>query len=212
MELQSDLIRWIRSNDGFLHPEVEVAWDPDRGCHVRVTAGHTIRSGTRIASCPISATMSILNAMDIAPFKSHGTNFPASFMANRPFVVVQYFFLMEQYLLSQKSWWAPYISAIPNPDAIDGMLFADGSEDMRWLAGTNLKGAIAKQTEKWKELHMAASTQLRSLRWPNAERYSWYDGSGACKLSQRLTSVPQAPVSLGSYDVRLSRLYLSSTI
>ena len=117
--------------------------------------------------------------MNIAPFGSHGTNFPAAFMSKQPFAVIQYFFLMEQYLLGPKSWWAPYISAIPGPDAIDSMLFAEGSEDMRWLAGTNLKGAMAKQTEKWKGLYKAASTQLENLCWPNAERYTWYDGSGA---------------------------------
>jgi hypothetical protein len=175
LQPQLDLIRWVKREDGFLHPDVEVASDPgSRGFHIRVSDGHTIRPNTRIASCPISATMSILNAMNIAPFSSRGVNFPSSFINKQSFAVVQYFFLMEQYLLGQMSWWAPYIAAIPTPYAIDGMGFADGSEDVRWLAGTNLRGALAKQNEKWEELFTTASAQLKELRWPNVERYTWY--------------------------------------
>jgi hypothetical protein len=171
---QLDLIRWIKQEKGFLHPDVEVASDPgNRGFHIRVVAGRTIRPNSRIASCPISATISILNAIDIAPFSSRGVNFPFPFLNEQSATVVQYFFLMEQYLLGRKSWWAPYISAIPPPAAIDGMML-DGSEDIRWLAGTNLKSALAKQTERWKELYMTACAQLKELRWQNIERYTWY--------------------------------------
>lgn len=175
LQPQLDLITWVRREEGFLHPEVEVASDSDRGYHIRVGAGHTIRANTRIASCPISTTISILNAMNIAPFGSRGTNFPSSFINKQSFTVVQYFFLIEQYLLGPDSWWAPYISTIPNPDAIDTMIFAD-DEDMRWLAGTNLKGALAKQNDKWRELYTAASAQLKQLGWANAERCTWYGG------------------------------------
>lgn len=175
LQPQLDLITWVRREEGFHHPGVEVALDSDRGYHIRVRAGHTIRANTRIASCPISTTISVLNAMNIAPFGSHGTNFPSSFINKQPFTVVQYFFLIEQYLLGPDSWWAPYISTIPNPDAIDTMIFTD-DEDMRWLAGTNLKGALARQNDKWKELYMAASAQLKQLGWANAERCTWYGG------------------------------------
>jgi hypothetical protein len=190
LQPQLDLIRWVKREEGFLHPGVEVASDPgNRGFHIRVGAGHTIRPNTRIASCPISATMSILNAVNIAPLSSHSTNFPPSFINKQSFTVVQYFFLMEQFLLGQKSWWAPYISAIPNPDDIDNMLFADGSEDMQWLAGTNLKAALAKQNEKWEELYMVASAQLKELSWPNAERHTWYvDPSCLREYSLRVSS------------------------
>lgn len=175
LQPQLDLILWVKREEGFLHPGVEVASDAgNRGFHVRVGAGQTIRPNTRIASCPISTTISVLNAMNIAPFSSRGTNFPKAFIDNQSFSVVQYFFLIEQYLLGQKSWWAPYISAIPAPDAIDSMLFSDGSDDLRWLVGTNLKSAMAAQNEKWEELYLTALAQLEHLRWPNTEHYTWY--------------------------------------
>jgi hypothetical protein len=211
LQPQLDLIRWVKREEGFLHPGVEVASDPgNRGFYVRVGAGHTIRPNTRIASCPISTTVSVLNAMNIAPFSSRGTNFPHAFINNQSFTVVQYFFLMEQYLLGQKSWWAPYISAIPTPDAIDSMLFVDGSDDMRWLAGTNLKSALAKQNEKWKVLYMTALAQLEGLRWPNTENYTWCVDSYL--IEGQLMEVLQAPVPVGSHDVRLPRLYLSGVV
>lgn len=211
LQPQLDLIQWVKREDGFLHPSVEVASDPGgRGFHIRVSAGQTIRPNTRIASCPISATMSILNAMNIAPFSSRGVNFPSSFINNQSFTVVQYFFLMEQYLLGQKSWWAPYISAIPTPDAIDSMGFADDSEDMRWLAGTNLRGALAKQNEKWKELFTTASAHLKGLRWPNAECYTWYVPPSP--PVPQLMDVLQAPVSVGGHDIRLPRFHLPGVV
>ena len=175
LQPQVELIRWVKQKEGYLHPDVEVASDPgNRGFHVRVCVGQTIRPNTRIASCPISTTLSVLNAVNIAPFRSHGTNFPASFIDTQSSAAVQYFFLMEQLLLGQESWWVAYVSAIPQPDAIDSMLFVEGSDDRRWLAGTNLQGALAKQNDEWKELYRAATVQLKELQWPNVERYTWY--------------------------------------
>src|SRR2546421_10929439 len=170
LQPQLDLVRWVKQEDGFLHPDVEVASDPgNRGFHIRVVAGRTIWPNTRIASCPISITISILNALNITPFSSHGVNFPLAFLNKQSPTVVQYFFLMEQYLLGHKSWWAPYISAVPPPDVIGGMVSADGNGEMLWLDGSNLKGALAKQNERWKELYITASTQLIELRWKNTE-------------------------------------------
>ena len=126
LKSQTDLIQWIRNKGGFFHEDVEVAHDLHSGFYVQVSHGKTIQSGTRIASCPMSTTLSVLNAIDIPPFRSHGTTFPASFISKQSFTVVQYFFLMEQYLLGRKSWWAPYISALPSPNGIDGMHLSGG--------------------------------------------------------------------------------------
>lgn len=177
LQPQLDLIQWVEKEGGFFHEDVEVAHDPDKGFYVQVCKGKTVRPGTRIASCPMPATISVLNAMDISPFKSHGTQFPALFISKQSFATVQFFFLMEQYLLGPKSWWAPYIAALPSPDNIDSMHLSDGiEEDTKWIAGTNLKVALVKQNEKWRELHAGASEQLKNLQWPNAvqDRYTWY--------------------------------------
>ncbi len=176
LQSQINLIQWVKGEGGFFHQDVEVAHHPDRGFYVQVCPGKSVRSGTRIASCPMSATISVLNAMDIEPFRSHGTNFPTLFMSMQSFTVVQYFFLIEQYLLGPKSWWSSYISALPQPDDVESMHLSDGNEeDMRWIAGTNLKVALAKQNEKWRELYLVASEQLKNLQWPNAvqEKYTW---------------------------------------
>src|SRR5690242_4828014 len=90
------LVSWVLRNEGFLHQDVEVAHTPEKGFHVVVRMTKSISSLTRIASCPMSATLSVLNAMDVPPFRCHGTRFPPAFLRQQPHVVVQSFFLMEQ--------------------------------------------------------------------------------------------------------------------
>ena len=174
LELHSVLIKWIRENGGFFHENVRVAQNVEQGFHVQVCPGKQLSSQTRIASCPMSATLSILNVMDVVPFRSHGTNFPGSFIRKQPSATSQYFFLMEQYLLGQNSWWAPYISTLPTPHSIQSLHFSD-DVDLKWLEGTNLKAALAEQTGKWRDMYEGAVAHLKSLGWPSAVNnlYTW---------------------------------------
>ncbi len=88
---------------------------------------------------------------------------------------VQCFFLMEQWILQDKSWWAPYLSTLPKPEEIESLYFMDKEEDLASLRGTNLETAIMKQIETWKSQFSKGMNQLMTLEWPNAvnNKYNW---------------------------------------
>ena len=168
------LIKWVREHGGYLHPDVVILYNPELGFHVEVK--RTLSGTTRIASCPMPVTISILNATNTPPFKSHGTNFPVSFINQRPSTVIQYFFLMDQYVSQESSWWAPYIRSLPTPVALaDEMLSVTDPDDLKWIAGTNLIFALKKRTEDWRKWYEDAVTQLKRLKWNRAleDLYTW---------------------------------------
>ena len=82
---------------------------------------------------------------------------------------------MEQWILQESSWWAPYLLTLPKPDDIEALYFTDQEEDLASLKGTNLESAIRKQLDAWKDLYSSGMEQLRKLEWPNATsgRYTW---------------------------------------
>ena len=171
------LIDWLtKDNQGYLFPDVRIAHSPSKGFHLIVAEGCVVEAETRIVSCPMPATMSVLNALDIAPFNCHGTKFPKAFLDNnvgRP-EVLQTFFLMEQYLKADTSWWAAYIKTLPTLTEVAELQF-ETEDDVAWLEGTNLKGGFATQTTKWQDMYSKALRELKILGWPRALQgeYSW---------------------------------------
>ena len=171
------LIQWVLENDGYLSPDSQIAFSLRKGHHVVAAEGATQSSNTRIASCPMPATLSVLNALSIKPFSNHGVTFPTEFLRtqSKSPESLQAFFLMEQLILGGKSWWAPYIATLPTVEDVTSMQFEDG-EDVLWLEGTNLKEGMSTQTAKWKEMYRQGSGQLRNLGWANDTNgsYTWY--------------------------------------
>ncbi|KIW49349.1 hypothetical protein PV05_11031 [Exophiala xenobiotica] len=170
------LVDWVLANDGYFHPHAQIAFSQRKGFHAVVVEGQRAVSGTRIASCPISTTISVLNALDIKPFSSHGSRFPESFLhslSKNP-ESLQAFFLMDQLALGDKSWWAPYINTLPTVQEVTDLQFEEEA-DRIWLEGTNLKGGLSEQTAKWKEMYLQGVGQLKQLRWHNALNgaYTW---------------------------------------
>ena len=170
------LVEWVTALNGYIHPDVRVAHSADKGFHMVVASGKQIRAETRIVSCPMGATISVLNALDIAPFYSHGTKFPQAFLNNnisRP-EMIQTFFLMEQYARGDDSWWAPYIKTLPSIPDVNDMQF-ESAEDAAWLEGTNLKAGFVTQTSKWQDLYTKGLRSLKVFGWARALNgtYTW---------------------------------------
>ncbi|KAJ9608136.1 hypothetical protein H2200_007124 [Cladophialophora chaetospira] len=181
------LIGWVLDNDGYLEPNAQIAFSARKGYHVVVAEGATLANGTRIASCPMSTTLSVLNALNIHPFSNHGVAFPDAFLRTQCRTgteSLQAFYLMEHLVLGNTSFWAPYIATLPTVEDITAMQFEEEA-DVMWLEGTNLKGGLSTQTAKWKEMYLQGSGQLRQLGWANALNgsYTWY----ACRRSSSTT-------------------------
>jgi hypothetical protein len=169
------LARWMSANHGYLHPNIELAFDVEKGYHARVVAGGSVKAGSCVARCSMTTSLSFLNALHSPPFSCRGTRFPAAFLQSQKIGAVQCFFLMEQWILQEKSWWAPYLSTLPKPEEIEALYFTGKEGELLWLGGTNLETAITKQIESWKAQFSKGMDQLRELEWPNAinDRYTW---------------------------------------
>lgn len=170
------LMQWVLQHSGVFHQHVQLAHSSRKGFHAVVAPGQTIAQGTRIAACPMELTLSVLNALDVHPFSSHGTRFPESFLSAQSTLPqsLQAFFLMDQLVKGQHSWWAPYIATLPTPQDISNLQF-ETPADLIWLQGTNLKAGLATQTDNWRNLFKSGLQQLCDLKWPNALNgsYTW---------------------------------------
>jgi hypothetical protein len=172
------LVQWVLANDGYLNPGAQIAFTVRKGFHVIAAGeGATLAKESRIASCPMSATMSVLNALSVQPFSDHGVTFPEPFLRSQSTQTesLQAFYLMEQLILGESSWWAPYLATLPSVEEVDTMQYEEEA-DTKWLEGTNLRGGVSAQTTKWKEMYLQGSGQLRQLGWANALNgsYTWY--------------------------------------
>jgi len=171
------LVEWVVKNDGYLHPSVQIAHSFHKGFHAVVAPGRRVLARTRIASCPMPATLSVLNALDATPFSCRGTYFPRGFLRQnlgQP-EMIQAFFLMEQFIIGDKSWWAPYIRTLPTLRDVEEWQWEKG-EDVEWIEGTNLKIGVAAQVAKWQDMYAVGIRQLKQLKWPNALNgtCTWY--------------------------------------
>ncbi|KAI7782841.1 hypothetical protein LA080_012882 [Diaporthe eres] len=155
------LLAWSKAHGGTVHPTLEVYKDDVTGFSMRVkpssTVGidATIKSGEELLACPLSTSLSFLNATTGRPILSGQSEraearpvFPQRFMDIQPHVI-GHFFLMKQYLMGKDSFWHPYISTLPQPDSFSSWSLPPfwPEEDFRFLGGTNVAvGAQEIQT------------------------------------------------------------------
>ncbi|TEA16271.1 Ribosomal lysine N-methyltransferase set10 [Colletotrichum sidae] len=147
-----ELVSWARSNGAALHPSVEIYADSRTGNSFRVsaTAGAAISSGDTVVTCPLSLTLSYLNATSTPnPGFHHDTNttpFPSSFLSAVPPHVISRFFLVNQYLLGEASFWYPYIRTLPQPQHLQSWILPPlwPSDDLELLEDTNVHVAISE--------------------------------------------------------------------
>lgn len=163
------LAEWVVGHGGYIHPDLVVSHHPEKGYHAIVREGKELPAQTRIATCSMSVTLSVLNVLSIEPFENHGTRFPDAFLSRYQFStdVLQAFFLMEQYVLGERSWWAPYLAVLPTVQEVDDLEF-ETDADVAWIHGTNLEAAFASQRRKWKDQFEEANALLASLGSENA--------------------------------------------
>ncbi|EHA51037.1 hypothetical protein MGG_06237 [Pyricularia oryzae 70-15] len=153
------LVEWNKANGGRLNPAVEVYNDLITKVSLRAKEAVTPDADGHCAtvSCPLSTTLSVLNALTGSPLSTStsGENgspaqsppaFPDYFLQNVPPHVVSRFFLIQQYLLGPKSHWHPYIASLPQPEHLASWNLPPfwPEEDAAVLAATNA-GVAAKE-------------------------------------------------------------------
>lgn len=151
------LLEWSKSHGGAVHPALEVYKDDVTGFSMRVKPSSssgtdvTVNSAEEVLACPLSTSLSFLNATTGGPILSGSVGhaepcspFPPQFMGIQPHVI-GHFFLMKQYLMGKDSFWYPYISTLPQPDSISSWSLPPfwPDEDFQFLDGTN--AAVAAQ-------------------------------------------------------------------
>ncbi|KAK5087670.1 hypothetical protein LTR70_002987 [Exophiala xenobiotica] len=169
------LADWILQHGGFIHQDLKIVHHANKGFHAVVQDGKTLPARTRIASCPMPAVLSVLNALSVAPFDHHGTKFPDQFLEAYTYAtdVLQAFFLMEQYVLGSRSWWAVYLQTLPTVEDIDALQF-ESDEDVAWIRGTNLEAALDAQARRWNVQFEEANELLRRLSWEHAKNGAYH--------------------------------------
>jgi protein-histidine N-methyltransferase len=180
--MTEDLIGWAHEHQTSLHSDVEVYQDPLTGLSFR--ARKSLPATTEIITCSYKTTLSYLNAITASStFQNHQpVPFPPEFIdtlkQDDP-NIIGHFFLVQQFLMRQNSFWWPYIKLLPQPDEPErlGIPIWWPEADQRFLDGTNAEPPIKKREEMWKAEWTKGVAHLRD-RFENWEEctyplYQW---------------------------------------
>ncbi|EEP80234.1 predicted protein [Uncinocarpus reesii 1704] len=169
------LFDWIKALGGGLPDQIELSTDPIKGqcLRVRDALPESLASGTCCAICPIQATMSIMNLDNaIRGVPSHGFDYSPDFFAAVEEPGALAFFLMDQYLLGDESFWAPYIQSLPDDSQFTRLEYYTG-DDLKWLEGTNLLKLREKLLERLKAKYETGLRLLKEFPNKNTPKYTW---------------------------------------
>ena len=168
------LSTWFFRKFGRLHHDVNIVWTASYGYHLRVHHAQGVPANCLIVACPHHLSISV---MDLEWAKDPWPEALKSHWMNQPEVLTR-FFIMEQYLEKQESFWWPYIASLPQPDQPDQMntpMWYDDS-DLIWIKGTNLDGGRISRSTTWRKEYEESILLLRSYcsnRRPRLHAYTW---------------------------------------
>lgn len=176
------LLAWAQHHGATLHPSLQVYHDDVTkfSLRVRPDVAAGLEPGFTAVSCPLSLTLSYLNALVdgplvlLSPSGHHAPAFPARFMTSIPPHVIGRFFLMQQYLRGPNSFWSPYISALPQPEQVNSWALPPfwPDDDIAFLGGTNAYVAIGEIQDNVKREFKQARKVLKEENFPNWQDYS----------------------------------------
>ncbi|OAQ71022.1 SET domain-containing protein [Pochonia chlamydosporia 170] len=143
------LVGWATSHGATLHPSIEVYQDAQTGLSFRVkpSAKSPVQPYEPIVQLPTSLTLSYFNAVSEQGTSSPNA-FPNDFLAGAAPHVVGRLFLIKEYLKGDKSFWHPYIQALPQPGEASRADWALApfwpNDEAELLEGTNVEVGIDK--------------------------------------------------------------------
>lgn len=164
--LAETLDDWFRQNSGHLHDGIRIGHNNTKGLHFEATA--PIQPGSTIASAPHSMTLSYLNALV-------DDTFPVFREQRRQFKVeaIGFFYLMVQYVNRARSFWKPYLDALPDPEQdFSQPMFFKAVEDVAWLQGTDVWHTITARKEVYKKYYEDGMAVLKSAGM-DVTPYTW---------------------------------------
>jgi len=175
--MTQDLTGWARKHQTSLHPDVEIYLDPLTGLSFRATKD--LPPASKIVNCSYQTTLSYLNAISASSFfhNHESVPFPPEFIAalkqDDP-NIIGHFFLMQQFLMGEQSFWWHYIKLLPQPDEPErlGIPIWWSETDRRFLNGTNAEPPIKIREEMWRTQWTKGIFLLRK-RFENWEEYTY---------------------------------------
>ncbi|KAM0418952.1 hypothetical protein ACHAPT_012110 [Fusarium lateritium] len=168
-------IEWTRQNGAYFHPSLKFVVTLDRGAEVLVT-GEAIKPFETLFTVPYGISLSYFNAVSAgnpgSPYLPHSDPLPEEYLqTTSDHDTINAIFLVQQYLLGEKSFWHPYIQILPQPDDAQNsaipLLWSE--KDLLWLQGTHLEEAVADQkvdhVKRWTE----AVETLQRCGWDTSQ-------------------------------------------
>lgn len=160
-----ELLAWLQSNGGYLHPSTGLLKDLEKGCHLE--AKQDLPSGTLIVHVPHSLVLSCLNAIvdDSVPvLKANADSFTVEALG--------VFYLMSQWLQKDVSFWKPYLSILNSPEEGFNTPFWFDEADMKWLRGTDLSTSFDLRKETWQR-YWREGTAILDAGGMDVSQYTW---------------------------------------
>lgn len=141
---------------------------------MRVSDGQTLAADSLVVSCPHEITISWLNV--ISGSASFLGQFDEDCIATVNQVAIVRFFLLNEYLKREESFWWPYFRSLPQPTEACRLLTPTwyDEEDWLWLRGTSLESSARKQEQHWRQEYDVAMQGLSPLPMSRTSEWSWY--------------------------------------
>ncbi|KAL2015170.1 hypothetical protein VTK56DRAFT_6176 [Thermocarpiscus australiensis] len=176
------LVEWSRQHGSELHPSLEVYLDGVSGFSFRVksSTSDALEPGFKAVTCPVSTTLSYLNALVDGPIRLSSSSrpqtgaFPPRFMVSIPPHVIGRFFLIKEYLKGKDSFWSPYIATLPQPGNVAAWALPAfwPEDDIDCLEGTNAHVAIQEIQANVRQEFKHARKVLKEDGFPNWQDYT----------------------------------------
>lgn len=170
-----DLLRWFVRHGGRLHPDVEMRFTPEYGFHFVAT--RSIGSNEVVCTCPFELSFSFLNIISqpISGGRSlEGQSACSSLLGKVDKGTSTAFFLVEQRLEGEESFWYPYMRLLPmDTDMTTPLWFS--AQELLYLRGTNLcsndvpteQSSVGIQESIYREQWTSAVEVLRGAKYPS---------------------------------------------
>jgi hypothetical protein len=178
------LLEWSQQHGAELHPSLEIYNDHVSKYSLRVkpSSSHGVTPGFTAVTCPVSTTLSYLNALVGGPIDLSSESspqpqtpaFPPRFMQAVPPHVIGRFFLVQEYLKGKDSSWWPYLATLPSPDQPSAWALPAfwPDDDIAFLEGTNAHVAIQEIQANVQREFKHAQTLLKEDNFPNFTDYT----------------------------------------